>query len=505
MPKFPEHDRLELEKLAVVTLQGGGVYGLTMAGQLSHIINGLRLNPMALAGTSAGAIVAAFYWSGMSPNDIREAFEDMASDGKIVNLLGPFGTTTHPITFKQVKKLKTDADELFEQIGSQRILPISARAITSFASVLARNLIPFAWKHWRLWRAVKQKGVFSGENLEATIGSLMWNNSYLSKYHSDLSEIMNGDQQLQFGHIQKLEDKYNETLFPALFVTATNVRTRTVEVFNSLEDRFAVTPVARAVRASGGFPFVFEPVQVPTRDSNDWYVDGGVISNFPVWVYGRQFREILDATKRHKSAAQRPWVHVGLRRELDEVDSSVDLSRPWNFRSAMFSVLTGGARDSSDDRIAKDVSLSHIVRQPLATTGGPKGVLDVSSLSRDKVREMFNKGEAYAKLKIANLNFNINGDSEEEIQGILQTLLERCNMIFGEKDNDEFRFRTNLYLPRSSKLYRRFWCNMNKPEGHGFYFDQGLTGLCFSHRVPATCNLEKIRDCAERNCLDAGP
>src|SRR3989442_12354606 len=82
----------EEQREAVLAIQGGGVYGLTLVGQLQAVLeNGYRV--LALAGTSAGAIVATLAWAGFSPQDMREVFLRLARsrDGTALGaLLGPF-------------------------------------------------------------------------------------------------------------------------------------------------------------------------------------------------------------------------------------------------------------------------------------------------------------------------------------------------------------------------------------------------------------------------------
>ncbi len=57
----------EFDRLAVLTIQGGGVYGLNMLGQLAALIDDYGITPLAYAGTSAGAVVAASILGGVQP------------------------------------------------------------------------------------------------------------------------------------------------------------------------------------------------------------------------------------------------------------------------------------------------------------------------------------------------------------------------------------------------------------------------------------------------------
>lgn len=44
-------------------------------------------------------------------------------------------------------------------------------------------------------------------------------------------------------------------------------------------------PIARALRMSCGIPFFFEPVKMKVGSGDTIVVDGGVLSNFPMWLF----------------------------------------------------------------------------------------------------------------------------------------------------------------------------------------------------------------------------
>ena len=50
-------------------------------------------------------------------------------------------------------------------------------------------------------------------------------------------------------------------------------------------------PVSRALRMSCGLPFFFEPAYLKNGLNNCVIVDGGVLSNFPLWIYDNGFKE----------------------------------------------------------------------------------------------------------------------------------------------------------------------------------------------------------------------
>lgn len=56
-------------------------------------------------------------------------------------------------------------------------------------------------------------------------------------------------------------------------------------------------PIARALRMSCGIPFFFEPVKLKVESGENIIVDGGVLSNFPLWIFddahGKRERPVL--------------------------------------------------------------------------------------------------------------------------------------------------------------------------------------------------------------------
>lgn len=79
----------------------------------------------------------------------------------------------------------------------------------------------------------------------------------------------------------------------ALKVVASDVSRGRMVVFPDDLEEYGVDPqtfsVARAVRMSAGLPLFFEPVPLFDDNGNrSLVVDGGILSNFPVWIFDRQ-------------------------------------------------------------------------------------------------------------------------------------------------------------------------------------------------------------------------
>ncbi|MFJ8515931.1 patatin-like phospholipase family protein [Lysinibacillus xylanilyticus] len=68
--------------------------------------------------------------------------------------------------------------------------------------------------------------------------------------------------------------------------------------------------VASALRMSCGIPFFFEPVTLKTGKGDSVIVDGGVLSNFPLWVFddreGRKVRPIIGLKLSRRREEQHP-------------------------------------------------------------------------------------------------------------------------------------------------------------------------------------------------------
>lgn len=50
-------------------------------------------------------------------------------------------------------------------------------------------------------------------------------------------------------------------------------------------------PIAKALRMSCGLPFFFEPEYLTSRQSKCVVVDGGVLSNFPLWIFDNGYKQ----------------------------------------------------------------------------------------------------------------------------------------------------------------------------------------------------------------------
>lgn len=93
-------------------------------------------------------------------------------------------------------------------------------------------------------------------------------------------------------------------------------------------------PIARALRMSCGIPFFFEPVRLMIGTGETIVVDGGVLSNFPMWLFE-------DANGRK----ERPLLGLKLSQNLEEVGGH-KIKNALNLFEALFSTM----KNAHDDK-----------------------------------------------------------------------------------------------------------------------------------------------------------
>lgn len=490
----------EFDRTAVITLQGGGLYGLSVLGQLAALIYQYKIDPLALAGTSAGAIVATLYWAGYTPKQIRNLFIQLARKGEFASILGPFDPPDRPFDYDALREIWRRC-ELDATWATQELVP-------------KRELFFIRWGKWpgrarRAWSGVKtvtagvtphlpNLGLFSGRKLEQVLDEWIRSSPKI-KPHAD--EIPPAPELLQFRHLQDLSKRHPSLYFPPLFLAATNLTTRQLEIFNSVDTEYQNVPIAQAVRASSGVPLFFRPVLVNGGPRPGWYVDGGLVSNFPAWVFADEIRTRLAKSADHYGLVSRPWVHIGLRLQVEVPAASTDPLTPHAFGAALIGLLTGHARNQLEDILASKVGRSLIVRQPYSQTGGPASMLALEEVDEDKIRAMVDKGREWAEQDLAALSFAL--PEASAVEAILSGLVQAALRIFQPADDSLLHLRSNVFLPCGKSLILTYSYNMaGDPDRNlKFIFTSGLTGWCFTTRMPVICNLQKIRQLAQRGSL----
>lgn len=189
---------------------GGGIKGLALIGAYQAIEEkGYRFKR--LAGTSAGAVIAAFIAAGYSSSELLKIMEEV----DLKDLLDSNAIISLPI----IKWFR-----VYYRLGLYKGM---------------------ALENW-LEEKLKARGIYTFADLPP---------HSLRVIASDLSN----------GRLLVLPDD--------------------LEKYGIAKETF---PVARAIRMSASLPYFFEPVKLRSLEGISFMVDGGVLSNFPMWLFDRE-------------------------------------------------------------------------------------------------------------------------------------------------------------------------------------------------------------------------
>jgi NTE family protein len=210
-------------------------------------------------------------------------------------------------------------------------------------------------------RLLVKKGLYSGRPLEQWIGKLLAKKGV--RTFADLKDrnlrIIASD--ISRGALLVLPKDLEEYGYPAERLT-----------------------VARAVRMSCSIPYFFDPAKVLYRPSKSvsYIVDGGLLSNFPVWLFDRE----------------RPrWPTFGFRLISETEGQPHEIHGPINLFLAMFLTMM----EAHDNRHIKEQDRLRTIQVP--TTG--VGLTDFH-ISREKRQELYEAGRKAAEAFFSKWRFS---------------------------------------------------------------------------------------------------
>lgn len=134
-------------------------------------------------------------------------------------------------------------------------------------------------------------------------------------------------------------------------------------------------PVAKAVRMSCSIPYFFEPVKLHIGKSTSLFVDGGVLSNFPMWLFNSEHIR-----------KERPV--IGLRLSADEIWKPHEVENAVDLFSALFKTM----KDAHDSRYISKKHVQNIVFIPM------KGISAMDFQLNDEIKgELIERGRIYTR------------------------------------------------------------------------------------------------------------
>ena len=212
------------KKKANAVFEGGGVKGIGIAGALT--VAGQYYDWVYVAGTSAGALIASMVAAGYTSGEIRDKVFDL--------------------DYRR-----------FQDIDSLGEIPVIG---------------PFLSLEFGL-------GIFKGNYLEEWI-----------------RETLKEKGVQRFGDLVVTENAKNPQGRYRLRVVASDISSGEMLILPQDIARYGFDPdyleVAKAIRMSMSIPYFFQPVTIKYvgkdgKQSSGHIVDGGVLSNFPVWLFDR--------------------------------------------------------------------------------------------------------------------------------------------------------------------------------------------------------------------------
>lgn len=236
---------------------GGGLKGFALVGAY-QVLESQNFRFKRVAGTSAGAILAAFIAAGYSGQEIERLLEEL----DVPTLLDP-----------------------------------------------RKTILPFPFMKWV--NVYRHLGLYKGKSLEKWFYKKL-----AAKGVYTFSDLPKGSLKL---------------------VASDLTNGKMIVLPDDLDDyqiNASTFSVACALRMSCGIPFFFEPVTLKTGRGESIVVDGGVLSNFPLWIFddinGRKIRPTIGLKLSHRREEQCP----------QKIDNGLNL----------FEALFATMKDAHDER-----------------------------------------------------------------------------------------------------------------------------------------------------------
>lgn len=256
------HRRVPRRVPAYAIFEGGGAKGLAHVGAL-QALEDRKFNVRAVAGTSAGAIVAGLCAAGYRADEL---YTDESGSRGILDFdyLDVLGEEEWMQADKFIDEMKSRLGVLTSpKTGAFRKI----RKWLSLGKYISRNkdvLINFD----------KRKGYFALHKFRDLYDSWL-----VSKLISKGQLDQDHEGPVQFKHLPK-----------DLYVISTDITGKRLRVHSKESDETEC--VADAVAASVAIPVVFQPRDLGQPGQPSLHVDGGLLSNFPAWLFATNLLRI---------------------------------------------------------------------------------------------------------------------------------------------------------------------------------------------------------------------
>lgn len=285
--------------------EGGGAKGISHIGALKALEHE-QLAIAGVAGSSAGAIIAAFVALGFSASDMFDAKKrtDILRTherGSPIDVLGRG-------SWRRFGMIRRFAMPLIAMAGATVIvafgLMLTHHPVWIAFAALGVGLACIVSVAALVWPVLTRHGLFDSTRLQAILNAI-----FLQKLNAHLKA--RGEPSKPAGHRVTFAD-IDPARVPecaTLKIIVSNVGSGTLEVFDQSTPKVVL---AQAVAASASIPFAFRPPAIEGAKADaavtPIYVDGGLLSNLPVWSLSAEKR----ALERRQGGPQVPIIAFSL-------------------------------------------------------------------------------------------------------------------------------------------------------------------------------------------------
>jgi NTE family protein len=153
-------------------------------------------------------------------------------------------------------------------------------------------------------------------------------------------------------------------------------------------EKYGISPgsfsIARAIRMSCSIPYFFEPVRMRTIDGLSILVDGGVLSNFPMWLFDR------DNVQKTRPVLGIKLSSSDYEHEKHQIKNAIQL----------FGALFETMKDAHDSRYISKKHAKNIIFIPT------DGVVSIEfHLTEERKQQLFDLGKEYASEFLKNWGY----------------------------------------------------------------------------------------------------
>jgi NTE family protein len=409
--------------------EGGGAKGLAHVGALKAA-EARDLEFIGIAGASAGAIIAALVAAGFKADELYCPEPQRRASSL-------FGTL--------------DWTSLLDKRRWGTFLELQR----DFAALRGTPGVCTAYKAWRfkrrwmteLSRVFELKGFFLTDGFEAWL-----NNTLVQRLRLPSGNVT-------FGHLYEKTGKI-------LKLVAVDVREKELVVYSN--QHFENMPVARAVAASISIPFFFVPKDINGRSM----VDGGLMSNFPAWLFEAERDELPPFIRTYGFTLVEAAAHVAAGRDL--FDSLIEYA----------GLVVQAGVYGSQTLLNETVEFCHVL--PITTRFG---VLDFA-LSDEKKDALYGEG-----LNCANHFFQYRRVVDPAaVTAALKVLSEQLRALLGQELPN---LRANIILPLSKDYLRvTYTYNMEDDADDRLRLKRNQTGTgdAWNEKRPIKTDMRQVRN-----------